>query len=103
MLRNRIRDYLVSDSDVDLMVIGKLRLSDAASCLKQAERKLGRPVNPSLYPKAEFAKKLRSGQHFAQTVVENEKLFILGEARVFAAAFAKSKNTPASSKSKRTR
>jgi DNA-binding transcriptional ArsR family regulator len=92
-----------ADSDVDLMVIGKLRLSDAASHLKQAEQKLGRPVNASLYPKAEFTKKLRSGQHFSQTVVQNEKLFILGDAREFAAAFATPKNTAASNKSKRTR
>jgi len=91
------------DSDIDLMVIGKLRLSDAASCLKQAERKLGRPVNPSLYPQAEFAKKLRSGQHFARTIVQGEKLFLLGDAREFAAAFAKPKNTAAPNKSKRTR
>lgn len=92
-----------SDSDIDLMVIGKLRLSDATACLKQAERKLGREVNPSFYPRAEFARKLKSGQHFTRTVVQGKKLFLLGDAREFAAAFAKPKNTATSNKSKRTR
>lgn len=91
------------DSDVDLMLIGKLRLSDAATPLKLAEEELGRPVNPSVYSKAEFAKKLRSGHHFAQTVMRDEKIFVLGDARDFAAAFAGPKATRASHKSKRGR
>lgn len=92
-----------ADSDVDLLIIGKLRLSEAISQLKQAETRLGRPINPSLYTKSDFSKKLKSGQHFATTLVQGETLFILGDAGEFAEAFAKPKNTAAPNKSKRTR
>jgi predicted nucleotidyltransferase len=89
-----------SESDIDLMVIGTLSLVKAVSQLKEAERQLGRPINPSLYPKAEFTKKLNSGHHFAEMVARGAKLFILGDAREFTTAVARSKDPAASNKSK---
>ncbi len=67
-----------SSSDIDLMVVGEVRLSDLAPRLKDAEAKLSRPVNPSVYPREEIAKKLAHGHHFLSTVMGGEKLFIVG-------------------------
>src|SRR5512135_3333903 len=36
-------------SDIDLMIIGRVGLAELAPALKEAENKLLRPVNPSLY------------------------------------------------------
>lgn len=67
-----------SSSDVDLMVIGTVGLSDIAPTLKQAEERLGRPVNATVYAIGEFAKKLATGHYFVRSVLDKEKLFVLG-------------------------
>jgi DNA-binding transcriptional ArsR family regulator len=67
-----------SDSDVDLMVIGSIKLSDLAPLLRKVERDLGRTVNPTVYSAVEFSKKIREGSHFLNTVLQGEILFIHG-------------------------
>ena len=67
-----------TSSDIDLMVVGQIRLSELAPRLKVAEAKLKRPVNPSVYPRQEIAKKLAHGHHFLSTVMGGQKLFIVG-------------------------
>ena len=61
-----------------MMIIGNVRLSDLAPRIKDAETKLNRPVNPSVYPREEVAKKLAHKHHFLSTVMAGEKLFIVG-------------------------
>jgi predicted nucleotidyltransferase len=78
----------VAESDVDLLVIGDAKLSELARPLKAAERKLARPVNPTVFPRSEFTAKLRAGQHLVRSVVSGPKLFLIGDAREFAEAFA---------------
>jgi predicted nucleotidyltransferase len=78
----------ISASDVDLLVIGDVKLAELARPLKAAEMQLTRPVNPSIFPRREFAAKLRAAHHFARSLVSGEKLFLLGDAREFAKAFA---------------
>ena len=73
------RAKTVSRSDVDLMVIGQLKLPDISSVLRKAEGRLGRPVNPTLYTPSEISEKLNSKHHFLQTVFSEEKLFVVGD------------------------
>ncbi len=68
----------ISSSDVDLMVIGSVPLSQIASALKDAEGKLLRSINPTVYTRREYAEKLREGHHFVTTVHHSEKLLVLG-------------------------
>lgn len=75
-----------SASDVDLMVIGDSGLADLAPALKRAEETLGRPVNPTVYGRAEIVAKLRAGHHFLENVLGKEKLFIVGGKDDLAAA-----------------
>ena len=67
-----------ASSDVDLMIIGNVGLSELAPALKDAEDRLLRPVNPSVYTAGEVVKKLRAGHHFLGTVMGGVKLFIVG-------------------------
>ena len=67
-----------SESDLDLMVIGRLGLSDLAPALTKAEERLGRTANPTVYAGNELAKKFKAGHHFLETVVKGPKLFIVG-------------------------
>jgi predicted nucleotidyltransferase len=66
-------------SDVDLMVVGKSSFGDVVSLLTPAEQKLGREVNAVVYPVAEFRKKVKEDHHFVKTVLEEEKIFVMGD------------------------
>ncbi len=74
-----------ASSDVDLMIVGQVGLADLTPALRRAEARLGRPVNPTLYTREEFATKLQAGHHFLKVVLDGEKLFILGDPHDLAA------------------
>ena len=66
-------------SDVDLMVVGRISFGDVVSLLGPAEEKLAREINPIVYPIAEFKKKVKADHHFVKTVLEEEKIFVIGD------------------------
>ena len=66
-----------SRSDIDLLLIGSIKMIDLSSLLEQATAKLRRHINPSLYVPGEFSQKTRSS-HFVQSVLGKPLLFILG-------------------------
>ena len=68
----------VSASDVDVMVIGDTTLSELIPVLRQAQDRLGREINPSVYPRAEFQERLRAGEHFVSRVLERPKIMLIG-------------------------
>ena len=68
----------VSGSDVDLFIVGQVGLKDLAPALRKAEQRLRRPVNPTIYTRAEFRRKLVSGSPFLSNVLDHEKLFVIG-------------------------
>ena len=66
-------------SDIDLMVIGDVSVSDLLPGLRRAERALGREINPTVYPANELARKFKQGHHFIQSVLNDPaKIFIIG-------------------------
>jgi predicted nucleotidyltransferase len=67
-----------SSSDVDLIIIGDLGLADVTPVLEKAEARVDRSVNASVYTPAEFSKKLAAKNHFLTSILEKEKIFILG-------------------------
>ena len=67
-----------ASSDIDLIVVGSLGLSRLSPALELAEERLGRPVNAGVYTPEEFAKKLAGKNHFLRTVLDKEKLFVIG-------------------------
>jgi predicted nucleotidyltransferase len=68
-------------SDVDLMVIGDVGLTDLAPTLRKAERRLGREVNVTNYSVGEFRKKIAAGDHFLTAVLKGSLQFVKGEQR----------------------
>jgi predicted nucleotidyltransferase len=67
-----------SESDIDLMVVGSVGLSELVPMLRRTERTLGRPLNPTVFSSREFARKARDEDHFLSTVLLDAKLFIKG-------------------------
>ena len=74
------RSQEVSQSDIDLMIVGTVGLSDLTSALRRAERLLGRPVNPTVYSVDEFRRKVKGQDHFLSTVLKGKKQFVKGDA-----------------------
>lgn len=62
-----------SQSDVDLMVVGKAGLSDLAPYLQKVERKLSRPVNATVFTPSELAVKKKNRDNFVTTVLSGKK------------------------------
>jgi predicted nucleotidyltransferase len=65
-------------SDIDLLVIGSDRASALNPRIRVAESQLGRSVNLFVFPRDEFAQKVRVCHHFVQQVMQQPKLFVVG-------------------------
>jgi len=67
------------DSDVDLFAIGEPSSLDIVRCLQAAQMKLGREINPVVFPRSEFRAKLREKSHFVTSVLSVPKIFLIGD------------------------
>ncbi len=68
----------VGQSDIDLMLIGDVRLKEVAAALHEAEQTLGRPINPVLFSAEKFREEYRQGNPLLLDVVRKEKIFLKG-------------------------
>jgi predicted nucleotidyltransferase len=68
----------LSDSDIDLMVVGQVSPPDLALPLRRARELVGREINPTVYTPAEFDKKRAANDSFLKQVLDKPKLFVLG-------------------------
>ena len=69
------------DSDVDVVVAGKVTFSEVVAALGGVQARIGREINPTVYSEREFREKLRAGHHFLRTVITSPKLFLIGDER----------------------
>jgi uncharacterized protein len=65
-------------SDVDVMVVGSVTLAELANALNPTQDMLQREVNPSVYPPEELKRKVRDGNHFLTSIMNEPKLFLIG-------------------------
>jgi len=72
------------DSDVDLLVVGKVTFAEIVSSLSEAQKTINREINPTVYPPVEFRSKLAAGHHFLSTVLRGPMLFLIGDKRELA-------------------
>jgi len=67
-------------SDIDVLIIGKIGFRDAVTALYSAQSILGREINPKVYQMAQWKKLVHNKDPFAQEILSNPKLFIIGTA-----------------------
>ncbi len=72
------RGEVEATSDVDLMIIGGVRLAALARPLREAEKRLSRSIHPVVFSWEEFAGKAKQGNHFVTTVLKGDKVFVQG-------------------------
>jgi hypothetical protein len=61
------------------MIIGDITFGDVVDLFSSAEKTLRREINPVVYPVEEFQQKVKSDLHFVKTVLEGEKIFLIGD------------------------
>jgi len=66
-------------SDIDMIVIGRTTFSEIVSLISPAQKTLGREINPVVYPVTEFKHKIQENHHFLKTVLEGDKIFLIGD------------------------
>ena len=67
-----------TDSDVDLLLIGEVRLSELAIPLHQAETALGMRISPTLMSVDEFQKRRAGGDYFLKKILAGELITLWG-------------------------
>jgi predicted nucleotidyltransferase len=73
-------------SDIDLMVVSeRVAYADIFATLEPATNRLGRTINPTLFSRMELDKRLLDGTAFVKRVLEQPKLWVIGEDRGLAA------------------
>jgi len=68
-----------AQSDVDLMVVGSTTFGEVSNVLDPPEERLAREINPAVFPVEEFADKIAAGDYFLTRVVEDPKVFLIGD------------------------
>ena len=67
-------------SDIDLMLVGdELSYGEVMGLLAPAEQQLQRTINPTMYTAAEFIERKVSHQSFIKRVMEQPKLWLVGD------------------------
>lgn len=67
------------ESDVDLLIVGKVTFTEIVSSLSEAQKTIGREINPTVYPPAEFRSKVAAGYHFLNAVLKGPLFFLIGD------------------------
>ena len=67
-------------SDVDLMIVGRVHFADVVERIAEAQKTLNREINPTVYTVKEFTSKVRG--NFLKTVLGERKLFVIGDENV---------------------
>jgi len=65
-------------SDIDLLVIGNVSSLETIAALSPVQNTLGREINATIFPPDEFQAGLAGGNHFLQSLMEAEKIFLIG-------------------------
>ncbi len=67
-----------SDSDVDVLIIGKIVFSQAVTALYPAQAILRREINPKIYSKKQWQKLFKNKDPFVLELIDKPKFFIIG-------------------------
>ena len=71
-------------SDVDVMIIGNIQLVDVVKAFSPVQQTLGREINPVIMTAKKFATQLKKNDRFVSRVLDEAKVFIIGNEDEFA-------------------
>jgi predicted nucleotidyltransferase len=68
-----------ASSDIDLMIVGNLGLRGVSAVTGPIARNVEREINPHVYTRKEFERRLKEKDHFITSVMSSAKLFVIGD------------------------
>jgi len=68
-----------AESDIDLLMVGRLSAREAAAVFGPLKREIGREFNPVIYSPEEFRLKVKEAHHFLKAVLKGRKVFLIGD------------------------
>lgn len=69
----------IADSDIDLMVVGRVSEMELHKAISKAEKKLNKAVNYSFFTLDEFKKRKKEKKGFIDRVVSGKKIILIGD------------------------
>ncbi len=66
-------------SDLDLFIVGDLMYEDVIEILGKDEKKLGRPINYTIFRLEDLISRIQNQDSFILNVLENPKIMLIGE------------------------
>ncbi|MEA1871068.1 MAG: nucleotidyltransferase domain-containing protein [Candidatus Bipolaricaulota bacterium] len=70
-----------ADSDVDLMIVGDVRLRELSTTLRKAEEVLQREINPTVYRVEEYEAELQKANSFIARIHQGSRIEIIEESK----------------------
>jgi hypothetical protein len=67
-------------SDIDLLVVGAVGMTELIPALRRLEERFGREVNLTRYSEREFMAKRRGGDRFLNSVLKGKLITVIGSA-----------------------
>jgi hypothetical protein len=67
-----------------MILSDSLTYADVFPALDELGRRLGRPINPTIYTTAELAQRVARGDSFISRVMQQPKVWIVGNERALA-------------------
>lgn len=68
-----------TDSDIDLLIIGKVDEDKLIEEINHLEQKLQREINYTLYDKEDFIEKKKANNSFILDISKDKKIFLIGD------------------------
>ena len=72
------RNEDTTSSDIDLVVVGDVRMEALVAPLQRAGARLGRDIHPMLYGEAELRRRHEAGNHFVRSITAADAIFVVG-------------------------
>ena len=69
----------IAESDVDVLIVGDVKMKDVLARVGRAAAVLHRDINPMIYTPEEFKARSREKNHFLTAVLAGEKNFLIGD------------------------
>jgi len=73
------RDKMKASSDIDICLIGNIRMDDLAHVVRRLEDKLSREVSMVTFTPSEWRKKLKSRNAFIKDILKSKKIKLIGD------------------------
>ncbi|MCP4911606.1 MAG: hypothetical protein GY909_00695 [Oligoflexia bacterium] len=78
-----------SGSDIDLFIVGEIKMMSLLKLISGISEKVSRPINPHIYSKSEITEKMKRSNHFVSSIKLSETKVLRGDPNDYFKAHSK--------------